>query len=123
MSDRPLFIYAATYSCTDDAWGDYDILVDLHAQKLVGTYDAAAINKDDKGKVHVRKHEKATQHGAWEGSRSERSSGFCSRRRSSPRGRSAASSVASADTSARASPTATRRSSARRWTRERRRWS
>ena len=67
MSDNPIFIYAATYPSTDDAWADYDILLDLHAQKLVGTYDAAVINKDADGKVHVHKHEKATQHGAWGG--------------------------------------------------------
>ena len=78
MSDRPVFVYAATYSSTDDAWGDYDILLDLHAEKLVGTYDAAVINKDDKGKVHVHKHEKATQHGAWGGI------GWCARRGAVP---------------------------------------
>ena len=50
-----------------NAWSDYEILLDLHAEKLVGTYDAAVINKDDDGKVHVHKHEKATQHGAWGG--------------------------------------------------------
>ncbi len=67
MSDRPIFVYAATYCSTDDAWGDYNTLLELHAEKLVGTYDAAVINKDDDGKVHVHKHEKATQHGAWGG--------------------------------------------------------
>jgi uncharacterized membrane protein len=67
MSDNPIFVYAATYSSTDDAWADYDVLLELHAEKLVGTYDAAVINKDEKGKVHVHKHEKATQHGAWGG--------------------------------------------------------
>jgi uncharacterized membrane protein len=67
MSDNPLFVYAATYASTDDAWADYDVLLELHADKLVGTYDAAVINKDEKGKVHVHKHEKATQHGAWGG--------------------------------------------------------
>lgn len=67
MSDRPVFVYAATYSSADDAWADYDILLDLHAEKLVGTYDAAVVNKDRDGKVHVHKHEKATQHGAWGG--------------------------------------------------------
>jgi len=67
MSDKPVFIYAATYSDTDDAWGDYDILVELHAEKLVGTYDVAVVNKDTNGKVHVHKHEKPTQHGAWGG--------------------------------------------------------
>ena len=67
MSDKPVFIYAATYSDTDDAWVDYDILVELHAEKLVGTYDVAVVNKDTNGKVHVHKHEKPTQHGAWGG--------------------------------------------------------
>jgi uncharacterized membrane protein len=67
MSDRPVFIYAATYPSTDDAWADYDVLVELHAEKLIGTYDAAVIDKDSDGKVHVHKHEKATQHGGWGG--------------------------------------------------------
>jgi uncharacterized membrane protein len=67
MSDRPVFVYAATYTSPDEAWADYDVLLDLHADKLVGTYDAAVISKDADGKVHVRKHEKPTQHGAWGG--------------------------------------------------------
>jgi uncharacterized membrane protein len=67
MSDKPIFIYAATYSGTDDAWADYDGMLELHAERLVGTYDAAVINKDENGRVHVHKHEKATQHGAWGG--------------------------------------------------------
>jgi uncharacterized membrane protein len=67
VSDRPVFIYAATYPSTDNAWLDYDILLELHRDKLVGTYDAAVIDKDTEGKVHVHKHEKATQHGAWGG--------------------------------------------------------
>lgn len=67
MNDRPLFIYAAVYGSRDDAMADYDVLVGLHDLKLVGTYDAAVVIKDDKGKVHVHKHEKPTQHGAWTG--------------------------------------------------------
>jgi uncharacterized membrane protein len=67
MSDRPVFIYAATYGSRDDALADYDLLIDLHAAKLVGTYDVAVISKDAEGKVHVEKHEKPTQHGAWGG--------------------------------------------------------
>jgi len=67
MSDRPVFIYAATYAGIDDALADYDALLDLHHAHLVGTYDVAVINKDDRGKVHVHKHEKPTQHGAWTG--------------------------------------------------------
>lgn len=67
MSDRPIFIYAATYGSAEDAWADYDTLLELHAEKLVGTYDVAVISKDLDGKVHVNKHEKPTQHGAWGG--------------------------------------------------------
>jgi uncharacterized membrane protein len=67
MSDRPVFIYAATYADRADADADYDALLALHAASLVGTYDVALIYKDDDGKVHVSKHEKPTQHGAWGG--------------------------------------------------------
>ena len=67
MSDRPIFIYAATYADPAGAEADYDMLLELHAAELVGTYDVALINKGDDGKVHVEKHEKPTQHGAWGG--------------------------------------------------------
>jgi uncharacterized membrane protein len=62
-----VFIYAATYSGLVDAEADYEGLLELHAADLVGTYDVAIINKDGDGKVHVEKHEKPTQHGAWTG--------------------------------------------------------
>jgi uncharacterized membrane protein len=67
MSDRPVFLYAATYASLGDAEADYDTLLDLHDADFVGTYDVAVISKDDEGKVHVKKHEKPTQHGAWTG--------------------------------------------------------
>jgi uncharacterized membrane protein len=67
MSDRPVFIYAATYGDRDDAYADYENLLELHAEKLVGTYDVALVTKDADGKVQVKKHEKPTQHGAWGG--------------------------------------------------------
>jgi len=67
MSDRPVFIYAATYATPHDAYLDYDALIDLHAADLVGSYDVAIITKKDDGKVHVEKHEKPTQKGAWTG--------------------------------------------------------
>ena len=67
MSDKPVFLYAAIYGDRADARADYENLLDLHALKLVGTYDAALISKDAEGKVHVEKHEKPTQHGAWGG--------------------------------------------------------
>ncbi|HME02253.1 MAG TPA: DUF1269 domain-containing protein [Solirubrobacteraceae bacterium] len=67
MSDRPVFIYAATYADPARAEADYDTLLELHAAKLVGTYDVALVTKDADGKIHVEKHEKPTQHGAWGG--------------------------------------------------------
>jgi uncharacterized membrane protein len=67
MSDRPVFVYAATYADAIAAEADYDALLALHAAKLVGTYDVALVTKDADGKVHVEKHEKPTQHGAWGG--------------------------------------------------------
>ena len=67
MSDRPVFIYAATYGQRASALEDYESLIELHQAKLVGSYDVALISRDDDGKVHVEKHEKPTQHGAWGG--------------------------------------------------------
>ena len=67
MSDDPVFVYAAVYADRDDADADYDTLLDLHSADLVGSYDVALVYKDDDGKVHVTKHEKPTQHGAWTG--------------------------------------------------------
>jgi uncharacterized membrane protein len=67
MADNPVFVYAAVYADRADAEADYDVLLELHSEKLVGSYDVALMYKDDEGKVHVTKHEKPTQHGAWTG--------------------------------------------------------
>ncbi len=67
MSDNPVFLYAAAYDSLDDAEADFEAVLDLHAVGAVGTFDAAVIEKDDEGKVHVHKTEKPTQHGAWTG--------------------------------------------------------
>ena len=67
MSDNPVFVYAAVYADQVDANADYETLLDLHSAALVGSYDVALVYKDDEGKVHVTKHEKPTQHGAWTG--------------------------------------------------------
>ena len=67
MSDDPVFVYAAVYANRPAADADYDLLLDLHHAHLVGSYDVALMYKDDEGKVHVTKHEKPTQHGAWTG--------------------------------------------------------
>jgi uncharacterized membrane protein len=66
MADRPVFVYAAVYDDASDAEADYEGVADLHAAGLVGTYDAAVIEKEN-GKVHIHKTEKPTQHGAWTG--------------------------------------------------------
>jgi uncharacterized membrane protein len=67
MSDDPVFVYAAVYADRENADADYDTLLDLHSADLVGSYDVALMYKDDEGKVHLTKHEKPTQHGAWTG--------------------------------------------------------
>jgi uncharacterized membrane protein len=67
MSDDQVFVYGAVYTDRAGADADYDTLLDLHSADLVGSYDVALMYKDDEGKVHVTKHEKPTQHGAWTG--------------------------------------------------------
>ncbi|HEX6518550.1 MAG TPA: DUF1269 domain-containing protein [Streptosporangiaceae bacterium] len=62
-----VFIYIGTYPDEAQAQGDYQVVKDLHSVGAVGTYDAAVVTKDDKGKVHVNKDEMATRHGAWGG--------------------------------------------------------
>jgi uncharacterized membrane protein len=57
----------ATYNSLDDAQADYDAAKVLYDNGVIATYDAAIINRDATGKVHVTKHEKPTQHGAWTG--------------------------------------------------------
>ena len=61
------FIFVATYPNEAAAQEDYQVVKDLHARGLVGSYDAAVVTKDAKGKVHENKDETATRHGAWWG--------------------------------------------------------
>ena len=61
------FIYIATYPNEISAKEDYQVVKGLHAQGLVGSYDAAVVTKDAAGKVHENKDETATRHGAWWG--------------------------------------------------------
>ena len=67
MDKDKLFVYVGVYGSREDAEADYEVLKELHRAKAVGTYDVAVISKDADGKVHVSKHEKPTQHGAWSG--------------------------------------------------------
>jgi uncharacterized membrane protein len=62
-----VFIYIGTYDSEVDAKADYGVVKELHSEGAVGTYDAALVTKDDKGKVHVNKDETTTRHGAWGG--------------------------------------------------------
>jgi uncharacterized membrane protein len=61
------FIYVATYPDEAVARDDYQVVKDLHAGGLVGSYDAAVITKDASGRIHENKDETATRHGAWWG--------------------------------------------------------
>jgi uncharacterized membrane protein len=68
MSDTStVFVFIATYGSVDDAREDYEAVKELHRQGVIGTYDAAVVEKGPGGRVHVHKHEKPTQHGAWTG--------------------------------------------------------
>src|SRR5215212_772665 len=63
-----MFMYAGEYDDVDDAKADLGDLKELHREHLVGTYDAAVLTKNEKGKVKiVDKTEKPTQHGGWAG--------------------------------------------------------
>jgi uncharacterized membrane protein len=62
-----MFLYIGTYSSEDAARADYEIVKELHAIDVVGSYDAAVVTKDAKGKVHVNKDEMATRHAGWGG--------------------------------------------------------
>ncbi|MGZ4708243.1 MAG: DUF1269 domain-containing protein [Acidimicrobiales bacterium] len=62
-----MFLYIGTYPSEAAARDDYEIVKDLHATGVVGTYDAAVVTKDSSGKVHVNKDEMATRHGGWGG--------------------------------------------------------
>lgn len=61
------FLYIGTYPSEAAARADYDVVKELHKDGAVGTFDAAVVTKDDKGKVHVNKDEKAFRYGAWGG--------------------------------------------------------
>lgn len=68
MADKDtVVVYVATYASLDDAKADYQAVKQLYSAGLIGTYDAAVINKDATGKVTVSITEKPTEYGAWSG--------------------------------------------------------
>jgi len=62
-----VFIYIGTYPDKAAAEVDYEVVRDLHAAGVVGTYDVAVVTKDDQGKVHIHQHELAAKRGGWGG--------------------------------------------------------
>lgn len=68
MSDPDgTFIFIGTYPDEASARADYDVVKALHSVDAVGSFDAAVVTKDDKGKVHVNKDETSTRKGGWIG--------------------------------------------------------
>jgi len=67
MANNQVVLFIGTYRNVADAQMDYDMVKDLHQQHIIGTYDAAVVNKDAEGKVHIHKREKPMQYGAWTG--------------------------------------------------------
>jgi uncharacterized membrane protein len=62
-----MFVFIGAYEDVDDATADYTEVKDLYSRGVIDTYDAAVINKDFDGTVHVSKREKPTQKAAWTG--------------------------------------------------------
>ncbi len=62
-------VLAAQYDDLADAEADYEYVKSLYYQLgLIDTFDAAVIERDEKGKVSiVHKHEQPTRQGAWGG--------------------------------------------------------
>ncbi len=60
-----LLVYCGVYGDVQDALADYELIKDLHTEaNLIDAYDAAVIERDQKGKVKiVKKHETPTRAG------------------------------------------------------------
>ena len=65
--NKVVFVFIGSYGSVDDALMDYAAVKDLYHNGVIDTYDAAVVEKDADGNVHVHKHEKPTQKGAWTG--------------------------------------------------------
>jgi uncharacterized membrane protein len=62
-----VFVFIGAYEEVDDATADYAAVKDLYSRGIIDTYDAAVVNRDFDGTVHVSKREKPTQKAAWTG--------------------------------------------------------
>jgi uncharacterized membrane protein len=66
-TNKPVFVYVATYSNYDDAKADYGEVKQLYFDGVIGAFDAAVVSKDATGQVKIHKTEMPTQYGAWGG--------------------------------------------------------
>jgi uncharacterized membrane protein len=62
-----VFVFIGAYEELDDATADYAAVKDLYSRGVIDTYDAAVVNRDFDGAVHVSKREKPTEKAAWTG--------------------------------------------------------
>ena len=70
MSERDtVLVLAASYDTKEAAEADYDAIKALYREvQVTHDFDAAVLERDDDGKVHViKKHEEPTRHGAVKG--------------------------------------------------------
>jgi uncharacterized membrane protein len=65
--NQVVFVFIGSYGSVDDTLMDYTAVKQLYSDGVIDTYDAAVVEKDADGNVHVHKHEKPTQKGAWTG--------------------------------------------------------
>ena len=62
-----VFVFIADYRDVGDALVDYCAVKNLYRRGAIDTYDAALVQRDQDGTVHVNKREKPTRKAAWTG--------------------------------------------------------
>lgn len=65
--NKDMFLYVAAYEDATAAGEDFQLLVDLHKEGWVGTYDAGIVSKDEDGKLSIKRHTDSTGKGARKG--------------------------------------------------------
>lgn len=67
MADHPYIIMLGTYSSKDAAYLDYAAVKEAHHEGMLGHTSASVVWKDDKGKLHMDRHNTTAKHLAWGG--------------------------------------------------------
>jgi uncharacterized membrane protein len=62
-----VYVFIASYRHVGDALVDYGAVKNLYRRGAIDTYDAAIVESDDDGTVHVSRREKPMQKAAWTG--------------------------------------------------------